>query len=115
MEDRQTLRQATKLRQEELDPEFGMPSKNIGAWLQKAKQARQCESRAVPLHEARADLPPRGCCWEALGEVEGASAASSGRRSRGQDASWPPRSAGLTEADARNDAEIIRTLHQRRP
>jgi len=56
MEDRQTLKQATKLWQEELDPEF----KNIGAWLQKAKQARQCEPRAVPLYEARADLPPRG-------------------------------------------------------
>jgi len=60
MEDRQTLRQATKLWQEELDPEFGGSSKNIGAWLGKAKQARQCEPRAVPLHEARADLAPRG-------------------------------------------------------
>lgn len=60
MEDRQTLRQATKLWQEELDPEFGRSSKNIGAWLQKAKQARQCEPRAVPLHEARADVPPKG-------------------------------------------------------
>src|SRR5207244_4226615 len=38
----------------------GGSSKSIGAWLQKAKQARQCEPRAVPLYEARADLPPRG-------------------------------------------------------
>ena len=63
MEDRQTLRQATKLWQEELEPEFGRSSKNIGAWLEKAKQARQCEARAVPLHEARADLPPRGAVF----------------------------------------------------
>src|SRR5437667_8754446 len=109
MEDRQTLRQATKLWQEELDPEFGRSSKNIGAWLQRAKQARQCEPRAVPLHEARADVPPKGGrCWEALHEVGGSGAASSGRRSRGQDASWPARSAQLTEADAPNDDKIIR-------
>src|SRR5207302_6784564 len=60
VEGMKTLRQATKLWQEELDPEFGRSSKNIGAWLQEAKQARQCEPRAVPLYEARADLPPRG-------------------------------------------------------
>src|SRR5437016_8746766 len=60
VEGMKALRQATKLWQEELDPEFGRSSKNIGAWLQKAKQARQCEPRAVPLHEARADLPPWG-------------------------------------------------------
>jgi len=60
VEGMKALRQATKLWQEELDPEFGRSSKNIGAWLQKAKQARQCEPRAVPLHEARADVPPKG-------------------------------------------------------
>ena len=107
MEDRQTLRQATKLWQEELDPEFGRSSKNIGAWLQEGKQARQCEPRAVPIHEVRADLPPRGALLGALREVGGSSAASSARRSRGQDASWPARSAELTESDAPNDDIII--------
>jgi hypothetical protein len=63
MEERQTLRQATKLWQEEIDPELGRPYNDIGVylmqrlkldepipWLREAKQARGCEARAVPLH-----------------------------------------------------------------
>jgi Flp pilus assembly protein TadD len=70
MEERQTLRQATKLWPEEIDAEFGRPYNDIGvylmrrgnldeaiSWLQKARQARGCEPRAVPLHESGADLP----------------------------------------------------------
>ena len=70
MDGREPLRQATKLWQEEIDPEFGTPYNDIGVylmeresldealpWLQKAKQVRRCEPRAVPLHDLGADLP----------------------------------------------------------
>ena len=54
MDGREPLRQATKLWQEEIDPEFGTPYNDIGVylmererldealpWLQKAKQVRR--------------------------------------------------------------------------
>ena len=52
----QTLRQATKLWPEEIDPEFGRPNGDLGIdeaipWLQNARQARGCEPRAAPLQE----------------------------------------------------------------
>ena len=70
MDRREPLRQATKLWQEEIDPEFGTPCNDIGGhlmererldealpWLQKARQVRRCEPRAVPFHErGRIDL-----------------------------------------------------------
>lgn len=48
----QTLRQATKLWQEETEPEFGRPSGDLGIdeaipWLRKARQARRCEPRTA--------------------------------------------------------------------
>ena len=56
MEGPQTLRQATKLWREEIDPEFGRPYDDLGIdaaipWLQNARQARGCEPRAAPLQE----------------------------------------------------------------
>ena len=96
------LRQATKLWQEELDPEFGRSSKNIGAWLQKPSRPDNASRGPSPFMKLGRIYPQGGRCWEALREVEGSGAASSGRRSRGQDASRPARSAELTEADAPN-------------
>ena len=58
MDEREPLRQATKLWQEEIDPEFGTPYNDIGVhlmererldealpWLQKAKQVRRLRAR----------------------------------------------------------------------
>jgi len=68
MAGRAPLRQATKLWQEEIDPEFGTPCNDIGghlmererldealSWLQKAKQVRRCEPRAVLFAEQCSD------------------------------------------------------------
>jgi hypothetical protein len=103
VEGMKTLRQATKLWQEELDPEFGRSSKNIGA-----SRPDNASRGPSPFMKRGRIYLHGGRCWEALHEVGGSSAASSGRRSRGQDASWPARSAELTEADAPNDDKIIR-------
>jgi len=59
MDGREPLRQATKLWQEEIDPEFGTPYNDIGGylmererldealpWLQKAKQVRRLRAAA---------------------------------------------------------------------
>ena len=56
MEEPTTLRQATKLWPEEIEPEFGRPYNDLGIdeaipWLQDARQARGCEPRAAPLQE----------------------------------------------------------------
>jgi hypothetical protein len=56
MKESQTLKQATKLWQDEIDPEFGRPYGDLGideaiSWLQHARQARRCEPRAAPLQE----------------------------------------------------------------
>lgn len=69
MDGREPLRQATKLWQAEIDPKFGTPYDDIGVhlmererldealpWLQKAKQVRGCEPRAVPFHDPEAEL-----------------------------------------------------------
>ena len=70
MAGRAPLRQATKLWQEEIDPEFGTPCNDIGghlmererldealSWLQKAKQVRRCEPRGQFLRWGYADWP----------------------------------------------------------
>ena len=64
MDGREPLRQATKLWQEEINPEFGTPYNDIGVylmererldealpWLQKSQAGETAASRAVPLHE----------------------------------------------------------------
>ena len=56
MKESQTLRQATKLWQEQIDPEFGRPYNDLGidetiSWLHNARQTRRCEPRAAPLQE----------------------------------------------------------------
>lgn len=64
MDVRRTLQQATKLWPGAIDTELGRPSHDFEMsplrrdtpdeafrWLQRAKQARRCDPRAVPLHE----------------------------------------------------------------
>ena len=99
MEERQTLRQATKLWQEaygyqmegeldraiEIDSEFGNPYNDIGVylmqrdkldesipWLENAKQAKRYVPRQFPFMNLGRIYLRQGRWWEALREFEGA-------------------------------------------
>ncbi len=73
MDGREPLRQATKLWQEEINPEFGTPYNDIGVylmererldealpWLQKAKQVRRLRAGQFPFMNWGGFISSRG-------------------------------------------------------